>query len=442
MADGGLEPSEGLDGESLDQMRFTCVRHRSPEIKSDSLADEAALDSWTRRLRPLVAMPTATKPEPPSECFSYFVFDDGTAALIRRTPAHEEARVVLGSSGLLSPAAAMSLRDSQHWLEPLLPNGKMRRVPPDEIARAESGTRFLDAAQDHAGYLSRILAVMLEHPQRDLAIVRRTHLRPTTVLWTLQEAGRRQLGGDRVWSFSTFEPEGFGRGAAEPRPKLEIAFVPVDAQGPDDGRLRVDPVAQDYQPTRLADARDLVRQVLFGETSPVHSRASSAEDAARSLRSARTTREVLASLDRLEGFTRGDHRPGVRLVLGAQGLEETVHTLENRVRQELVARVRDAVFGPGGSDLLVDAHAEEMAAEMVGKSHSDTFAVAVIEAAERLGRVSLPLSQALVERTTNSRAPFRAPVPTRWRALVVLLVMVGLLAMTGAFLLGGHLLPR
>lgn len=189
-------------------------------LRAHSFLRQEDAQSYHRRLEPHIRLqPVAGQPLP-AMALSYFQYDDGTAALLRRvvdgnSVGRNNSHALIGPSALLSVEVALTLGDSPAWRSQLwqgeVPAGYQLQSLPAEVCTVDSAAAGRPAALSTGlkDDLVVVLTRLLDDPARALSVIGcrdRDRLAMARVLRSAADSYLQdQLGLRRQWSFSTYE---------------------------------------------------------------------------------------------------------------------------------------------------------------------------------------------------------------------------------------------
>ncbi|WIX92965.1 hypothetical protein [Amycolatopsis sp. DG1A-15b] len=174
----------------------------------------------------------------PATALSYFEYDDGTAALLRRvvdgnSVGRNNSHALIGPADLLSVEVALALGDSPAWRSRVwrdeVPDGHPLPSLSAEVCTMDSAAagRRAETSPGLERDLVTVLTRLLDAPDRALSIIGCRDRDRLSMVRALRSAAdfylREQLGVCRQWSFSTYE----SRHEASVVGLPEIVFLPA-----------------------------------------------------------------------------------------------------------------------------------------------------------------------------------------------------------------------
>ncbi|GGP68682.1 hypothetical protein [Saccharothrix coeruleofusca] len=250
--------------------------HRQHTVMCHSFQGDEDMRRWAARLKNHVRLASTGGSDAPASAFSYLVFPDGQAAVIRRvargrSPGRENAHALVGPVAVLTPPVALGLclstEAGQPWQDEVAEGVSTYSFDPQYFARrADPAPVLREAASGLGGRLVNVVAQVLEQPDRPVSVIGCPERERLAMVWAL----RRALDGDRPardrsadwrWSFSTYADRADDSVANLPW----ILFLPPRPTLGVSHRLVVD-LARPVLGSRTPHARDLVAGV-FAEPS-------------------------------------------------------------------------------------------------------------------------------------------------------------------------------
>jgi hypothetical protein len=202
-----------------------------------SYLDPHQNEKWHHRLQNHVRIYPVQGTPVPSAGFTYLVFDDGSAAWIRRatagtTEGRNNSRALIGRDDLLDFQAAVGLSLRPGWSDEAPPSGQSSPQPGDKVRAAAGSTEtLLPSVRDYQDDVAAVLAGLLANPAAALSVIGGREPERLAIVWALHRIAERYLPqrfrDRRDWSFSTYEDR-HDTGAGE---LPGIVFLPARQPG-------------------------------------------------------------------------------------------------------------------------------------------------------------------------------------------------------------------
>ena len=374
-----------------------------------SYLDPAQDEKWHHRLKGSVRIyPVAGTPLPTAG-FSYLVFDDGSAAWIRRATAgvsegRNNSRALIGRAEVLDFPAAVGLSLRSGWTDGPPPTGQSAPISAEKI-RETAGTAggLLSSVPDCQDDVAVVLAGLFANPAGPLSVIGGVERERLAIVWALHRIAEIYLPQrfrDRAdWSFSTYEDRhDTGAGdlpgivflpAAQPgagtinRTIVDLAQPRVDAADhalarrvvhylvhnlPPDESLNDGPVARP-QPHPTVPRQESVAHTPAPE--PVA--ASTEGSPVAGLLKAQRVGEFVRELNRLEAEVER-HGAVLHPYLDVATIDRLTQFIEVSARIQLLQRLLRLLYGRGLQGELRGAQAEEHATKLIRRGQSDQLA--------------------------------------------------------------------
>jgi len=368
-----------------------------------SFFDPTDKEKWSYRLRTHVRIYPVPGTPLPSAGFSYLLFDDGSAAWIRRatagaTEGRNNSWVLIGRVDVLDFQAAIGLSLRPGWPDEPPPSGQSSPVPADKVRAATGFTKdLLSSVRDYQDDVEFVLAGLLADPVAELSVIGGVEPERLAIVWALQRVAEKYLPQrfrDRSdWSFSTYEDR-HDTGAGE---LPGIVFLPARQQGAGAiNRTIVDLAQPHVDPADHAQARRVVHYLVHNlqpdeslgdlpfarpqpETPPVPRQ----PEAVAPAPAERSPLADLLEAQHLGGFMRElrrleetvlPHRTVLFPRAGLPTIDKLTEFVEVNARVELLHRLLRLLYGHDVEMGLVDAKAERHAAKLIKQGQSDQLA--------------------------------------------------------------------
>lgn len=222
---------------AVEQALLRLAEDGTTSVVASSLDAEQAELGWLGLVGPHLGF--AEAPDPPGPAFSYHVFPNGFAAVLRRTwsgdrPGCVDAHALLGLDAQLTPAVALSISDWTGWRDESPTDGRLPRLRVDDVQVPDASARLRARALGQGDLLARSLAWLLQSPRTPIGLVGCPDPDRTALVWALWEIAAALLPS-RSWTFST---HGDAPGDARPTAVTFFATPPARSALPD--RLVID----------------------------------------------------------------------------------------------------------------------------------------------------------------------------------------------------------
>src|SRR6266702_876277 len=207
----GAERGGGVDmttATTTGQVYLERIDGQPAKVLTSSLCDDQAEYEWLALLRPYVVGASSTQPT-----LSYVTFDDGRAAVLRRTGDlnnQDGVRVqaLLGPAIHLTAQVALAAEHWPGWLDATPPDRRISAPQPPAPSIRLAG-ELRSRALRQADMLAQGLAWLLQAPDAPLGMVGAPEDDRIPLLWALHEIAAAHLPR-RSWTFSTNgDPEVF-----------------------------------------------------------------------------------------------------------------------------------------------------------------------------------------------------------------------------------------
>ncbi|WP_143264072.1 hypothetical protein [Amycolatopsis kentuckyensis] len=189
-------------------------------LRAHSFPRQGDAQRYYRRLEPHIRLrPVGDRPLP-ATALSYFVFDDGTAAVLRRvvdgnSVGRNNSHALIGPSALLGVEVALALGDSPEWRSRVwqdeVPAGYQLPPLPADVCTVDSAAadRLAEPLVGLERDLVAVLTRLLDDPAAPLSVIGCRERDRLTMVWALRSVADSylcdRLGVRRQWSFSTYE---------------------------------------------------------------------------------------------------------------------------------------------------------------------------------------------------------------------------------------------
>lgn len=190
--------------------------------------------AWYERLRSNIRLPTTrsgSSPYRPKQAFSYFEYDDGLAALLRRVdqggggPGRNNSHALVGAKEDLNPWS-VCLEPWPGWLDepPRLALEPVSSAELEDVGRVQRD-RLREVSIQQGDRILPLLVPMLRDPVCRIAVLGADAGEIMPILWLLHEV--IEPAGIAPWTFSTYET---GDSADGPR-GVSVAFLSAPDEG-------------------------------------------------------------------------------------------------------------------------------------------------------------------------------------------------------------------